>query len=136
MLRAGWVSITCRPPPQTTSSSVVTIRPYARTSLMITAEAARRAIPIVALTDSAMSPVVSHAIQAIVVGVESPSFFHSMVPAFAAIEALAAVTATALGDRATAALRERERLFEALDVMVELRPSAKNGRFHPKGPTR
>ena len=42
-----------------------------------------------------------------------------MVPALATIEVLAALVAAALGDRALDALKARERLFDALDVMVD-----------------
>lgn len=98
---------------------VVTIRPYARASLDVTELAAARGIPVVAITDSPLSPIVPHAAAPLVVGVESPSFFHSMVPAFATIEVLAALVAAALGERALDALKARERLFDALDVMVD-----------------
>lgn len=98
---------------------VVTIRPYARASLTLTQLAAARGVPVVAITDSLLSPIAPYATATLVVGVESPSFFHSMVPAFAAIEALAALVAAALGTRALDALKDRERLFDALDVMVD-----------------
>jgi DNA-binding MurR/RpiR family transcriptional regulator len=98
---------------------VVSIRPYARASLALTEFAAARGVPVVVLTDSLLSPVSPHAIETLVVGVESPSFFHSMVPAFATIEVLAALVAAALGDRALDALKDRERLFDALDIMVD-----------------
>ena len=98
---------------------VVTIRPYARASLILTELAAARGVPVVAITDSVLSPIAPHATATLVVGVETPSFFHSMVPAFTTIEVLAALVAAALGTRALDALKERERLFDTLDVMVD-----------------
>ena len=103
---------------------VVTIRPYARASLTLTELAAARGVPVVAITDSLLSPIAPHATATLVVGVESPSFFHSMVPAFTTIEVLAALVAAALGTPALDALRDRERLFDALDVMVDRGPRA------------
>src|SRR5690242_20326847 len=54
----------------------------------------------------------------VIVGVESPSFFHSMVPALAAIEGLVALVAAEHGEAALAAIVEREALHESFGVMI------------------
>ena len=97
---------------------VVTIRPYARASLAIADHARARGIPIVAITDSAMAPVAAAATARVIVGVESPSFFHSMVPTLAAIEGLVALVAVERGEAALAAIAEREALHESFGVMI------------------
>jgi DNA-binding MurR/RpiR family transcriptional regulator len=97
---------------------VVTIRPYARASLAIADHARARGVPIVVITDSAMAPVAPSATARIIVGVESPSFFHSMVPALAAIESLVALIAAERGEAALAAIAERETLHESFGVMI------------------
>lgn len=102
---------------------VVSIRPYAAASLHLAKYVARRGIPIVAVTDSRMSPFARLANEAVVVGVESPSFFHTMVPALTAVEAIVALVAVARGERARAALAARESFFEATDALLMLPPS-------------
>ena len=104
---------------------VVGIRPYASESLTLTRYAAGRTVPVVAITDSLVSPLASDAKHAVIVGVESPSFFHTMAPGLAAIEAITALIAAARGGTAQATLDAKERHFEALDVMLRLRPTPK-----------
>lgn len=104
---------------------VVTIRPYARASLAIADHARARGTPIVAITDSAMAPVAPAATARVIVGVESPSFFHSMVPALSVIESLIADVAAERGDDALAAIAEREALHESFGVMIAAPSRAK-----------
>ena len=107
---------------------VISIRPYSAESLTMARYAVRQGVPVVTITDSALSPFASLAKVAIVVGVESPSFFHTMVPAFAAVEALTALVAATKGEAAKAALAEREAHFEATDALLMLRPTTKSRR--------
>lgn len=102
---------------------VVSIRPYARESLTIAQHAACRGIPIVTITDSLTSPFASIAAVSIIVGVESPSFFHTMAPAFAAAEATAALVAAQKADSARDALSKREQEFERLQLLLMQRGS-------------
>lgn len=106
---------------------VVGIRPYASESLTLTRYAHSREVPVVAVTDSALSPLAADAVAVVVVGVESPSFFHTMVPGLAAVEAISALVAAARAGNAQEALVAKERHFEALDVLLRLRPASKGG---------
>jgi DNA-binding MurR/RpiR family transcriptional regulator len=102
---------------------VVSIRPYARASLTTARYAAGRKLRIVSVTDSQLSPFVSMAAVPVIVGVESPSFFHTMAPAFTAVEAIAALVAAAKGKSALEALTAREKHFDALDILLMQRHS-------------
>lgn len=64
---------------------------------------------VVAITDSELSPLAEVADHAILIGTETPSFFHTMAPAFAVAECLAALIAARRGAETLAALAERER---------------------------
>jgi len=71
---------------------------------------------VVALTDSAASPLARQARAAIVVPTDSPSFFHTMLPAFAVAELLVALLATRRGEQALDAIAATEAELAALDV--------------------
>lgn len=103
----------------------VSVRPYTRATVQTTRYAARRGVDIVAITDSTVSPLAREARASIVVPTESPSFFHTMTPAFAVAEALAALAVAAGGERALAAVREIEQQFSALSTHVLPRREAK-----------
>ena len=103
------------------------IRPYAAETLAVTTCAARSGVAVVAVTDSLLSPLAPDAHHLVLVGVESPSFFHTMVPGLAAVEALAALVAAARGDAARDALETREKHFEAVGALLRLRPSRRDG---------
>ena len=94
----------------------VSVKPYTRTAVELADYATARGLDVVAITDSIVSPLVGRARAAIIVPTESPSFFHTMAPAFAIAEALAAILAAASGDRALAAVREMERQFDFLST--------------------
>jgi DNA-binding MurR/RpiR family transcriptional regulator len=96
----------------------ISVKPYTRTTVEITRYAARRGLAIVALTDSPLSPLARAARAAIMVPTESPSFFHTMTPAFAIVEALAALLAAGGGQGALAAVREIEAQMQALSTHV------------------
>jgi hypothetical protein len=73
----------------------VSVKPYTRAAIELVDYAAAKGLEVVAITDSVVSPLVARARAAIVVPTESPSFFHTMTPAFAVAEALAAMLAEA-----------------------------------------
>jgi DNA-binding MurR/RpiR family transcriptional regulator len=101
----------------------VSVKPYTRAAVELADYALARKLDIVAITDSVVSPLVARARAAVIVPTESPSFFHTMAPAFAVAEALAAILAAAAGDHALAAMRGIERQFDALSTHVyEARP--------------
>jgi DNA-binding MurR/RpiR family transcriptional regulator len=96
----------------------VSVRPYTRAAVELVDYALTREVDIVAVTDSIVSPLVSRVRASIIVPTESPSFFHTMAPAFATVETLAAILAAAGGDKALAAMRDIERQFDALSTHV------------------
>jgi DNA-binding MurR/RpiR family transcriptional regulator len=99
---------------------VVSVLPYTRATIETARYAAERGVPIVAITDSEVAPLARMAQQAIVVDIDSPSFFHTMTPAFVVAEALAALVAGRGGDRSRAALLRTEEQLAAFDT--HLRP--------------
>ncbi|TWT04110.1 MurR/RpiR family transcriptional regulator [Reyranella sp. CPCC 100927] len=94
----------------------VSVKPYVRTTLDLARHAAARGMRVVALTDSTASPLARQADAAIVVPTESPSFFHTMVPAFAVAELLVALLATRRGEGALEAIAATEAELAALDI--------------------
>jgi len=97
---------------------VVSVRPYTRLTVDYAAYAAKRGVTIVALTDSALAPIARLAKASVVVSTDSPSFFHTMTPAFAAAEALAALLAAEAGDAALAAIAAADSELFAVDAYV------------------
>ena len=96
----------------------ISVKPYTRTAVEIARYAARRGVAVVAITDSAVSPLARLAGAAILVPTESPSFFHTVTPAFAVVEALAALLAAAGGEAALTAVREIEEQMRSLSTHV------------------
>jgi DNA-binding MurR/RpiR family transcriptional regulator len=96
----------------------VSVKPYTRAAVELVDYALTRKLEIVAITDSIVSPLVSRARAAIIVPTDSPSFFHTMTPAFAIAETLAAILVAAAGDGALAAMRDVERQFDALSTHI------------------
>src|SRR5215472_15406748 len=65
------------------------VEPYSRATIETARYAARQGVPVVALTDSSISPLAQVAQSTIVVATASPSFFHSITPLLAVAEILA-----------------------------------------------
>ncbi|MGH6949657.1 MAG: MurR/RpiR family transcriptional regulator, partial [Vitreimonas sp.] len=83
--------------------------------------AANRGVPVVALTDSEVSPLARVAAAAILVTTDSPSFFHAMTPLLAVAEILAALVAGRGGNEALAALEHTEAQLSAFGVHLSRR---------------
>jgi DNA-binding MurR/RpiR family transcriptional regulator len=96
----------------------VSVKPYTRVAIELVDYARTRGLDVIAITDSVVSPLIQRARAAIIVPTESPSFFHTMTPAFAIAEALAAILAATDGDSALAAVRAMESQFESLSTHV------------------
>jgi DNA-binding MurR/RpiR family transcriptional regulator len=106
----------------------ISVKPYVRQTIDAAAFAKERGARIVAVTDSEMSPLARAADVAVLVHTETPSFFHTMAPAFAAVECLAALVAARRGPEALAALEASERQLAAFGTYIL--PPAK-GRRRP-----
>jgi DNA-binding MurR/RpiR family transcriptional regulator len=101
----------------------VSVQPYTRLTIDAVHFAGKREAAIVAVTDSPVSPLARAAHATIFVGTETPSFFHTMSPAFSVIECLAALTAARKGPAALAALSASEDQLAAFDTY--LKPKSK-----------
>jgi DNA-binding MurR/RpiR family transcriptional regulator len=106
---------------------VASVLPYTRAAVDLTRYVASRRVPIVAITDSAVSPIAQVARHAILIATESPSFFHTMAPAFVVAEILAALVAGRSGEDATFALRRTEEQLAAFNVHVTTRTEKRRG---------
>ena len=87
---------------------VVSFAPYSSEALLV-AQAARQAgCLVVAISDSAMSPLALQADASIVIAVDSPSFFPSIVAGVAAAESLAELLVARAGPGAVASIAAAE----------------------------
>jgi DNA-binding MurR/RpiR family transcriptional regulator len=103
---------------------VASVEPYARATIEAARYAADRDVPVVALTDSEVSPLAQIASSTILVATMSPSFFHTMTPLLAVAEILAALVAGRGGAKALAALEHTEAQLAVFGVHLPRR----NGR--------
>lgn len=108
----------------------VSVNPYARLTIQAARFAKARGAQVVAITDSALSPLARLADSVVLVRTETPSFFHAMTPAFAAVEALGALIAARRGQPALDALAASEAQLAAFDTYLHP-PARKPGRAKP-----
>ncbi|PVB61429.1 MurR/RpiR family transcriptional regulator [Labrenzia sp. 011] len=100
----------------------VTVMPYTQLTLDVVDYAHRQGVPVVALTDSPVSPLAKRATITIATTTESPSFYHTMTPAFALAEILAVLVA-GQGDTETLdALRQVDSYHASLGTHAAERP--------------
>jgi len=92
------------------------VEPYARATIDAARYAATAGVPVVALTDSEVSPLAQIASVTILVATGSPSFFHTMTPLLAVAEILAALVAGRSGQKALDALARTEAQLAAFGV--------------------
>ncbi len=92
------------------------VAPYTRHAVEIAEYVRARAVPVIAITDSEVSPLAALADASVLVGTASPSFLHTMAPAFAAAEILAALVAGRGGADALATLAATDRHLASLDT--------------------
>ncbi len=84
----------------------ISFRPYTREVVRAVSHAKDRGARILAITDSAVSPLARRADWPLIVSTDSPSFFHSVVPALAVVQALIALLAARGGAAALDSLAE------------------------------
>ncbi len=92
---------------------VVSVAPYTSLTLQAAHYARKQGAGIVTLTDSELSPLAALADEAVLVRTETPSFFHSMTPAFAAVECLAALMTARRGQPALDAIAASDAQLDA-----------------------
>lgn len=103
---------------------VVGVLPYTRQTVEITEHARSCGVPVIAITDSLVAPLAQRAAIAVIVPTESPSFLHTMSPAFIVAEILGALVAGRSGGAASEALARVDRQSAALNTYFQ----AKNKR--------
>ncbi len=86
----------------------VTVSPYTRYTVKAAEFAVSRGATIIAITDSELSPLAKLSEILILVPTETPSFIHTMTPAFAATECLVELIAAKRGRAALKALAANE----------------------------
>jgi DNA-binding MurR/RpiR family transcriptional regulator len=106
----------------------VTVKPYTRRTVQAARYAGGRGAGVVAVTDSEVSPLGSIADEQILVRTETPSFFHTMAPAFAAVECLAALVAARRGSRTLEAIAASEAQLAAFDTYMLQPPKGRSRR--------
>ena len=100
---------------------VVSVLPYTRATIEIAEYAHSRGIPVVAITDSEVAPLAKLSEAAVIIPTDSPSFFHTMAPAFAVAEVLATLVAGHGGDEALEGLRRFDDQLGAFKVHLTTR---------------
>lgn len=95
---------------------VATVKPYTRATLDVARYAAVRGVTVIAITDSKASPLVEFAQHTLFITTHSPSFFHTMTPAFALGEMLATLAAGRDGAKTAKALKQTEAQLAAFNV--------------------
>jgi len=96
----------------------ITVDPYNRETVETARYAKLRKARVVAITDSDLSPLAAVADRTILIRTETPSFFHTMSPAFAAAECLAALVAARRGSETLSALAESEQQLAAFNTYI------------------
>jgi DNA-binding MurR/RpiR family transcriptional regulator len=96
----------------------ISVKPYTRQTVQAARYADKRGARVIAVTDSEVSPLAAIARETLIVGTETPSFFHTMAPAFAAIECLTALVAARRGAQTVKSLASSEEQLEAFDTYV------------------
>ena len=99
----------------------VSVLPYTRQTIEIADYAGDAGVPLVAITDSLVAPLAQRAACTVVVPTDSPSFLHTMSPAFVVAEVLGALVAGQAGDTASAALAGVDRQSVALNTHLKTR---------------
>jgi DNA-binding MurR/RpiR family transcriptional regulator len=77
----------------------ISLAPYTRQTVLAAEQAARQGVPVLALTDSSLSPLARVAGQTLLFRAQGASYFQSMVGALALAEALAAAAAARGGKK-------------------------------------
>lgn len=92
------------------------VAPHTRATVEAGRYAAGRGVPVVAVTDSLVSPLATIARETILVSAESPSFFHTIAPALVVGEVLAALVAGRGGADSLAAIKRSEAQLTAFGI--------------------
>lgn len=97
------------------------VHPYTRQTIELARYAAGRGVRVIAITDSRVAPLAKLAGLTSVVPTDSPSFFHTMAPAFMVAEILGALVAGREGEAALDALQRFDAQLAARGVHLKSR---------------
>ena len=100
----------------------VSVSPYARDSLELAGLVRAQGLSVVAITDSAVSPLAGLADHLLICPTASPGFFHSLTPAMALSEVLCALLVEADRDAALAGLERSDAQLRALGAYATAIP--------------
>lgn len=104
---------------------VVSVLPYTRATVETAQYMASLGVAIVAVTDSEVAPLVSLAHHVVLVSIDSPSFLHTMAPAFLVAEILGALIVGRGGEKALEAVRATDK--QLADFNVHLKQTRRTG---------
>ncbi|MEX0954030.1 MAG: MurR/RpiR family transcriptional regulator [Rhizobiaceae bacterium] len=99
----------------------VSVMPYTRLTVEAAQYAALNGISVIAITDSSVAPLAQIARHTVVVPTDSPSFFHTMTPAFAVAEILASLVAGHGGEAALETLKRTDEQAAAFNIHLDRR---------------
>ena len=103
------------------------IRPYAARAIAIAGSIGSRGVPLIALTDSRLSPVAAHARHCFCICTESPQFFPSHVAAVVFFEAIIGMIVRLRGKEAQERIAAVERQNHQLERYWQDRPASNKG---------
>jgi DNA-binding MurR/RpiR family transcriptional regulator len=101
----------------------VTIAPYTSITVEAVRLANERGAAVIAVTDSAVSPIARSAAATIIVPTATPSFIQTVAPALIAVECMAALVAARRGKRAVTAIAAAEAHLARFGSYVAERPT-------------
>lgn len=94
----------------------VSFRPYTRETVMAVEIAVEAGATVVALTDSAVSPIARPARHVLLADTTSPNFFQSLVAAQSLVQQLLGAAVACIGDEGLEAIKESERRLKQFDA--------------------
>lgn len=103
----------------------VSVAPYTRHTVELAQHAAQRGITVLTITDSEVAPLAMIAEAAVIVPTDSPSFFHTMMPACMIAEILGALVAGRQGETALQSMQRTDQYFADLNIHSTTRNSTK-----------
>ncbi|OOL20229.1 SIS domain-containing protein [Ochrobactrum sp. P6BS-III] len=103
----------------------ISINPYALQTLELAEVARQKAMSIVAITDSEVSPLVAISNQSMLVSTESQTFFHTLTPALAVSEVLCGLLANRNRPQSIEALTNADRYLQSLNIYASTIPHRK-----------
>ena len=107
------------------------IKPYAARAIAIADSIGARGVPLIALTDSPMSPVTVHARQSFFISTDSPQYFPSHVAAMVFFEAVIGMIVRTKGKEAQERIAAVERQNHQLEKYRQDWPAIKTRRKNP-----